>query len=171
MPVNHIRDPYESPRESQPEAAGIIPAFLHGFGRGDIGHAASPSIDRGRNRIRLTRRAGNPNQTGTTAGGQAGYAPDCKSVKTGSIPVPASKVFRGLACWPVFPYHTPYQVSVLYSFRSAPLEARLPGVHLLPRLACILRNHHRCRMARLCCTIRVTGGPPLCPDRLIPWLQ
>ena len=34
------------------------------------------------------------NKPNSEAGGQAGYAPDCKSVKIGSIPIPASKFFQ-----------------------------------------------------------------------------
>jgi hypothetical protein len=41
--------------------------------------------------LALTSSAGLTNQSGTEAGGQAGYALDCKSMKTGSIPVPASR--------------------------------------------------------------------------------
>lgn len=39
---------------------------------------------------RLTASRQNPNETSTPAGWRRGYAADCKSVKTGSIPVPAS---------------------------------------------------------------------------------
>ena len=38
----------------------------------------------------------NPSKREAPAGWRRGYAADCKSVKTGSIPVPASKFFNGL---------------------------------------------------------------------------
>jgi hypothetical protein len=41
---------------------------------------------------RLTPSEEKPNERNSEAGWRRGYAADCKSVKTGSIPVPASKV-------------------------------------------------------------------------------
>lgn len=45
---------------------------------------------------RLTPTLEKPNQTRLPAGWRRGYAADCKSVKTGSIPVPASIYFKHL---------------------------------------------------------------------------
>ena len=45
----------------------------------------------------LTPRAETPSKRGKAVGWRRGYAPDCKSVKTGSIPVPASISFNDLA--------------------------------------------------------------------------
>lgn len=44
----------------------------------------------------LTAHPEKPNEPGAPAGWRRGYAADCKSVKTGSIPVPASKAFHRL---------------------------------------------------------------------------
>ncbi|GEM_PF-4346418 len=44
----------------------------------------------------LTAPGENPSKREAPAGWRRGYAADCKSVKTGSIPVPASKSFQHL---------------------------------------------------------------------------
>jgi len=46
----------------------------------------------------LTSAPEKPNEHSGEAGWRRGYAADCKSVKTGSIPVPASKDFNVIAC-------------------------------------------------------------------------
>lgn len=44
----------------------------------------------------LTPSTKNPSKRKGPAGWRRGYAADCKSVKTGSIPVPASNLFNSL---------------------------------------------------------------------------
>ncbi len=51
----------------------------------------------GRSDKRLTMPPEKPNEAKAPAGWRRGYAADCKSVKTGSIPVPASKYFQSLS--------------------------------------------------------------------------
>ncbi len=50
----------------------------------------------------LTPSTENPSKRKAPAGWRRGYAADCKSVKTGSIPVPASKSFQQLASYRYF---------------------------------------------------------------------
>src|SRR5690606_34707796 len=52
----------------------------------------------------LTAAAENPSKREAPAGWRRGYAADCKSVKTGSIPVPASTI-PVAACSPSQPRH------------------------------------------------------------------
>ena len=57
----------------------------------------------------LTAPVGKSNETKLEAGWRRGYAADCKSVKTGSIPVPASKIHYISISYLSFPAENPYR--------------------------------------------------------------
>lgn len=61
------------------------------------GYSAQQKHDEAGIDIDLTPAAEKSTEAMAPAGWRRGYAADCKSVKTGSIPVPASKFFQALS--------------------------------------------------------------------------
>ena len=88
----------------------------------------------------LTARPENPSKPEAPAGWRRGYAADCKSVKTGSIPVPASKSFQELVPFRAFPSFRRLQFrSLCAPFRLCKLDQN--AVRFIRRDAGVMRDY------------------------------